>query len=151
MDKVNNENEKKIFIKRKEIRDKIKRIVQRQLEYGIRSWEYHSKGKELNEWIVFRKQITEGIKEDGELIINSVRVSKYLSKEWEEVKSNERKDGKGKIAKLMREKQLFNKIKKEVEEKEEITIRKIMKHRYYIEGIGEAIIMSINENRLYNI
>ncbi len=32
---MDNENGKKIFIERKEIRDKIKRIVQRQLEYGM--------------------------------------------------------------------------------------------------------------------
>src|SRR5204863_8306066 len=136
-----------MFVERKEIRDEIKKIVERQMEYGLRSWEYHSKKKEPNEWIIFRKQVSEAIKEDGSLFLDSISVSKYLSKEWVEIRSKERKGRMGKLAKMVKEKQLFNEIKKKVEEKEEITVWKIIKHKYYLEGIGGIIIMSVNEDR----
>src|SRR6266536_1405045 len=143
-------NEKKMFVERKEIRDKIKEIVERQMEYGLRSWEYHGKKKEPNEWIIFRKQVSEAIRKDVSLFLDNISVSKYLSKEWTEIRSKERKGEKGKLAKMVKEKQLFDEIKKEVEEKEGITVWKIIQHKYHLMGIGGVIIMSVNEDRLYN-
>src|SRR5213078_988319 len=84
------------------------------------------------------------------LFLDSISISKYLSKEWVEIRSKERRAGNGKLANMVKEKQLFNEIKKEVEEKEEITVWKIIQHKYHLMGIGGIIIMSVNEDRLYN-